>query len=438
MVTRAKSRRIVEAGRALQRFAGDTNGAVAVMAAIVFPVLVGGMALGAEAGYWYLSQRKLQQASDLAAYAAAVQLRSGRDNADMVAAAGDIAEASDFRTGEDTLALAHPPTTGSRDGSAKAVEVIVKRQQTRYFTLIYATDPVNISARAVAEVRGGGNACLLALDPTVGGAITVGGSSEVIFDGCDVATNSNSQDAFLMSGGKVELTAGCVHSVGGVEATNGLNLTACATPNTQSPVIRDPYADLAEPMNEGTCSGDSVGKNNTTTTVIPDETHSLGMPVRRYCGGLELNGDVTFSPGLYIVDGLGLGGTFKINASTNVTGSGVTFFLTNGATMAFNGGASLDLSAPTSGSLSGILFYGDRDAVGVQHTINGTAGSTLNGAVYLPSSDLDYSGNFSGTYGCTQIVTRRVTFTGNSSLNVDCSAAGTRRIPVGETIALVE
>ena len=57
---------------------------------------------------------------------------------------------------------------------------------------------------------------------------------------------------------------------------------------------------------------------------------------------------------------------------------------------------------------------------------------------YLPSSDLDYSGDFSGTYGCTQIVTRRVTFTGNSSLNVDCSAAGTRRIPVGEIIALVE
>ncbi len=428
------SRAIFKALRSPHRFADDTNGAVAVMAAIAFPVLIGGMALGAEASYWYLSQRKLQQASDLAAYAAAVQLRSGRDIAEMSAAASDIAVASDVRAGEDDLSVESPPATGSRAGRANAVEVVVNRQQTRYFTLIYATEPVDISARAVAEVRGGGNACLLALDPTAGGAITVGGSSEVVFDGCDVATNSNAEDAFLMSGGKVELTAGCVHSVGGAKWGSGLDLTACASPRTESPVIRDPYADLAEPSTMGTCSDGGVGKNNATTTVTPDETHSLGIPLRRYCGGLEPRGDVTFSPGLYIVDG----GTFRINATANVSGSGVTFFLTNGATMAFNGGATLALTAPDSGPLSGILFYGDRGDVGLEHTINGTAGSTLNGAVYLPSSDLDYSGNFSGTHGCTQIVTRRVTFTGNSSLNVDCTAAGTRRIPVGEIIALVE
>ena len=44
----------------------------------------------------------------------------------------------------------------------------------------------------------------------------------------------------------------------------------------------------------------------------------------------------------------------------------------------------------------------------------------------------------SGDYGCTQIVTRRVTFSGNSSLQVNCEAVGTRRIAVGESIALVE
>lgn len=418
----------------LRRFADDTGGAVAVMAAITFPVLVGGMALGAEAGYWYLSQRKLQQASDLAAYAAAVQLRSGRTEAEMRAAAYDIAEASDFRAGDDAMVLSHPPTSGTRAGSALAVEVALNRQQTRYFTLIYDTEPVAISARAVAEVRGGGDACLLALDPTASGAITVGGSSEVVFDGCDVATNSNASDAFSMSGGRVEMTAGCVHSVGGVSATSNLTLSSCAAPNTQSAVARDPYAELGEPLNVGTCAPSSVGSNNSATTVTPDETHPLGMPLRRYCGGLDVSGNVTFSQGLYIVDG----GPLRINASTLVTGSDVTFFLTNGATLAINGGATLNLSAPSSGPLSGLLFYADRDDVGLSHSINGTAGSTLNGAVYFPSSDLNYSGDFSGSYGCTQIVTRRVTFTGNSSLNVDCSAAGTRRIPVAETIALVE
>ncbi len=419
----------------IRRFAGNTRGAVAVMAALAFPVLVGGMALGTEAGYWYMSQRKLQQASDLAAYAAAVQLRSGRGMPEMNAAALNMAVASSFRFGYDMMSLTSPPTSGSRSGSAKAVEVVLDRQQERFFTLIYDTEPVAVSARAVAEIRGGGDACLLTLDPTISGAITVSGSSEVVFDGCDVATNSNAQDAFLMSGGKVELTAGCVHSVGGVSVTSGLTQTSCAKANTETAVIRDPYANLAEPLNVGTCaSSSSVGSNSTTTTVVPNETHPLGMPLRRYCGGLDVSGDVTFKAGLYIVDG----GTFKMNASTQVVGSGVTFFLTNGATLAINGGANLNLSAPASGPLSGLLFYSARGNVGIKHSINGNAGSTLNGAIYFPTSDLDYSGNFSGSYGCTQIVTRRVTFTGNSSLNVNCLAAGTRRIPVAETIALVE
>lgn len=429
---RMRIQRTSGSGSALARFADDRSGAVAIMAALLFPVLVGGMALGAEASYWYLSQRKLQQASDLAAYAAAVQLRSGRSESEMTAAAADMAEASDFRVGDDTLSLSHPPASGIREGDPKAVEVSLARQQVRFFTLIYTADPVAISARAVAEIRGGGDACLLSLDPTAGGAITVSGSTVVTFDGCDVATNSNADNAFLMSGGKVELTAGCVHSVGGVDATSGLTLTSCTAPNVQAPVIKDPYADLEEPTVTGTCAASNVGSNGTSVTE-PPETHIPGTPVR-YCGGLEVKGNVTFLPGLYIIDG----GTFRINASSIVAGTDVTFFLTNKAKLAFNGSASIDLSAPESGPLAGILFYGDRDDVGAAHSINGTAGSRLNGAVYLPSGDLDYSGNFSGANGCTQIVTRRVTFIGNSSLSVDCSAAGTRRIAVAETIALVE
>lgn len=432
---RARIHRTFRPGSTLSRFADDRSGAIAIMAALLFPVLVGGMALGAEAGYWYLSQRKLQQASDLAAYAAAVQLRSGRSESEMTAAATDMAEASDFRVGDDTLSLSNPPLSGIRQGDPRAIEVNLARQQVRFFTLIYATDDVSISARAVAEVRGGGDACLLSLDPTAGGAITVSGSSEVSFGGCDVATNSNADDAFLMSGGKVELTGGCVHSVGGVDATSGLHLTSCAAPSVQAPVMKDPYADLEEPVITGTCaSSNSVGASGTHTTVAPTETHPLGMPLRRYCGGLNVKGGVTFNQGLYIIDG----GTFQINASSNVSGDGVTFFLANGAKLAFSGSAVIDLTAPSSGPLAGLLFFGGRGNVGVQHTINGTAGSRLNGAVYLPSGDLSYSGDFSGTNGCTQIVVRRVTFTGNSSLSVDCTAAGTRRIAVAEAIALVE
>ncbi len=420
--------------KSLKAYACDRRGAVAILAAITLPVLVGGMALGTEASYWYLSQRKLQQASDLAAYAAAGQLRSGRDESKMEAAADFIAGRSGARIGEDVLTMAYPPTTGPFAGDNEAVQVTLRRSQVRFFTLIYANDEVSISAQSVAAIQGGGDACLLALDPTAGGAITVSGSSTVTFDGCDVATNSNAADAFLMSGSAVEMTTGCVNSVGGAVTTSNLDLTDCPAPREQGPVIEDPYADVAQPEITGSCSSPNVGKNKQLTVVTPGESSNLGIPLKRYCGGLIVKGVVQFNPGIYIVDG----GTFRVNASAVMAGANVTFFLTNGAELAFNGNATLGLSAPTSGPLSGILFFGDRADVGVVHLINGTAASALSGAFYTPSADLDYRGNFAGSNGCTQVITRRISFSGNSSLTVDCTATGTRRIAVDETIALVE
>lgn len=418
----------------LKQFSSNSSGSVAVITALLFPVLIGGMALGAEAGYWYLSQRKMQQAADMAAYSAAVQLRSGLSKEIAEASATEVAQSNGLRIGDDTIIVRNPPAQGSRKDVTSAAEVEITRQQTRYFTLIYEKAPVEMHARAVAEYVAGSNACLLTLDQSVAGAIQVSGSSEVVFQGCDVATNSKSQEAFRMSGGAVEFSAGCVQSVGGTQTTSGLTLTECDSPRTQAPVVVDPYRDIAEPVLMGTPTSGSVGQNNQTTNVIPTETHALGMPLVRYSGGLELRGTVNFPPGLYIIDG----GTFKVNASSVINGTDVTFFLTNGASLSYNGGSSLNLSAPPTGPLSGMLFFGDRDDVGIAHTINGSSGSVLNGAVYMPAGDLDYSGNFSGSNGCTQFVTRRISFTGNSSLSVNCNAAGTLPIAVGEMIALVE
>jgi Flp pilus assembly protein TadG len=416
----------------IYKFIQDTRGSIAIIAGMVFPILVGVMALGTEAGFWYLSQRKLQQTADLVAYSAVVQLRSGRSKTQMLAVAQDIADSNGFQDVDDTLKVNNPPTSGANTGNLKAVEVKIVRSQTRYFTMIYSSDPVEINARAVAEYTEGSNACLLALDPTAGGAVTVSGSSEVVFDGCDVATNSNDAQAFQMSGGSVQMSTGCVHSVGGVETTSGLTLTTCSSPKTEVPVVVDPYSDVADPEVVGECADGDL----TDVSVATDTGHPLGMGSKHFCGGLSLHGTIDFAAGLYIVDG----GVFKINASAEVSGTGVTFFLTNAASLSYNGGATINLSAPTSGALAGLLFYADRDDVGVSHTINGNSGSELNGAIYMPSGDLDYSGNFSGggNGGCTQIVTRRVTFSGNSSLQVDCTAGGTRRIAVGESIALME
>lgn len=416
-------------------FLRDQRGAAAILLAIAFPVLVGGLALGAEAGYWFLTQRQLQQAADLGAHAAAVIKRSGGDADQMREAAVTVASGSGFNATTDALTVYSPPESGAYEANADGVEVRVSREQKRYFTLIYAKEPVPIGARGVALVSGGATACLLALSGSAPGAVAVSGSASVTFEGCDVASNSNASDSFLMSGGNATLTSGCVNTVGGASTTAGLTLTNCPAVREDAPAAADPYADIAEPEITGTCQNGSVGSPNSTTMLDPTEDHPSGVKSMRFCSGLSISGTVTLEPGLYIVEG----GDFRINSNAQVFGAGVTFYLADGVETTFNGSAALDLSAPTAGPYAGMLIFGSRSGSGLQHKVNGTAASELEGAIYTPASHVDFTGNFSGgTSGCTQLVASTILFSGNSSLRVDCESAPVRPIEVRQIVTLVE
>lgn len=93
----------------------EERGTVAVIAAITQPVLVGAMGLGAETGYWYLKQQKLQHAADVAAHAAAVRYRAGDLKRALETTASRIATASGHAPG--SLALgSETGAGGSRKG----------------------------------------------------------------------------------------------------------------------------------------------------------------------------------------------------------------------------------------------------------------------------------------------------------------------------------
>jgi hypothetical protein len=154
----------------------------------------------------------------------------------------------------------------------------------------------------------------------------------------------------------------------------------------------------------------------------------------RFCNGLTAKGEITFSPGLYIIEN----GGFSVGGSIHVQGSGVTFYFVNGGNVQLSGDGLVNLSAPTSGPYSGILFFGSRTTAGSSQSLTGNTGSTFQGAVYMPASDVTFTGSSSTASGCTQIIGRTVTFTGNSNLRSNCSTAGTATIFSNETVAIVE
>lgn len=411
----------------------STLGGIAAITAIVSPIIVGAMGLGSEVGYWYLLERRVQNAADVSAHAAAIRKHGGDDAAAYTAMANYVAENARVDMTRATLTVNSPPLSGSLTASANAVEVVVTDTVPRMFSALYREGAVSMAGRSVAFADGGGPGCIIALSPTVQGAITISGSANMTLTGCDLVSNAEGL-SFDMNGTGSSVNARCVQAVGVVQATNSLT-TECDVLRERASPAPDPYASVTEPALGGTCNNANVGQNNQNTTLSPTELHPSGMPVMRFCNGLSMRGNVSLNPGIYIVEG----GDFRLNANTFVQGSGVFFYLADGVEMNFNGTADMDLAAPTTGPYAGMLVFGSRTATTMSHTINGDAGVVMDGAIYTPASHLDFIGNTAtSAVSCTQIIGNTVGFSGNGAISITCTNTAGNDAHTGLRVWLVE
>jgi len=403
------------------RFCEGKGGNVATIFALTLPVVVGGAGFGVETSYWYYSSLKLQAIADAAAYAGALEKIAGSNTAAITSAA--TASASSNGLGGGTIVVNTPPTSGPNTAK-KAVEVIVNQNLDRIFTSIFTQTKVPEQARAVALITDASKACMEALNPSASQAALFSGSTSVKLTGCVVMSNSIANDAIKLQG-SAGLQVDCLISAGGVMLNNPVT-TVCKSPITHALPAGDPFASLPAPTPTGGCK--NVNGNKTTQTI----------QAGTYCSGMNLNGNVALSSGTYIVQG-----NLKINAGAVITcaapcTNGVTIFMSGSNTISMNGNATVTLSAPTSGTYSGVLFYGDRTGTAAQSTFNGTANSLLTGAIYFPRQQVNYLGNFSGVNGCTQVVADTIQWSGNSTINQDCSSLGMKNIPAAQSVAVVE
>jgi hypothetical protein len=390
---------------------------MAALFALTLPAVVGVAGLGVETGFWYYQQRELQAAADVAAIAGAVEKRAGND--DNIEASA-LYEARLHGFDGNLYQISDPPTAGDYT-DALAVEVELRIQANRFFSSFFSNEAVYLEARGVAKYAVDGQACMLALDPEADGAMTFTGNAMTMINGCNIMSNSLSDSALIVTG-SADVTVPCAMAAGGVDVDDGLNLTSCTEAQGGMTPAADPFRNLAEPNTAGACK--TLPSSNGAATITPG----------RFCGGGNLKGTKTFAPGIYVIDG----GNFRINANANVAGAGVTFFLTNGATVDFNGSAKVTFSAPTTGTYKGVLFYGDRDDDGISSKFNGNAQSSMTGAIYLPSQELEFLGNFSGTNGCMRLIARTIKITGSSTMNANCSGLGLTDMPLPGKVTLVE
>src|SRR6185437_4705428 len=160
-----------------------------------------------------------------------------------------------------------------------------------------------------------------------------------------------------------------------------------------------------------------------------------------YCGGMQFNAgaNVTLNPGVYYLDR----GSLTVNGSATLQGSGVTLVFTsstgsNYPTATIAGGATVNLTAPTTGALAGIVIFGDRNMpTGSSFKFAGGASQTFGGAIYTPKGSVSFAGGSGTGNGCTQLIADTITFAGSSNFAINCSGSGTKPLGIA-TATLVE
>lgn len=412
----------------LHRLIWDTEGNIAFLAAFTMTAVVGAAGLGADTIQWTLMKRQVQRQADSAAMAGALAAAQGASATS--AATTEINRYSNVTlSGTPTIEVG--PSTGAYAGNSKAVRVVISAQKTLPFSSLFISAAPIITGEATAAQIGFGEYCVVSLENTSATGVTFWGNTEVNL-GCGVISNSQGSTA-VSAGGSSFVTASPVAAVGGIPASN--NYASGTSFQPYSSAQADPFASLPDPVPSGCTTSLSVKPNGNTNINNP-------TGVRCYTG-MDIKGRVNFAPGVYMI----YGGSLSANANAEISGSGVTFILTgpldasagtvSAATVDINGSAYLNLTAPSTGTYAGVLFYQDRRATSSSSSLSGNSSSLIQGSVYFPKASLTFTGNSGMTTNCLKLVARQITFTGSSTISNVCpSDSGTPTI-TGVKIRLV-
>ncbi len=391
--------------------ARNRSGQTIVVTAVLLPALLAVTGLVVDGGLVYQVKRRMQTAADAGAIGAAQEMWRGGSGTVVVSAARSDAALNGFvHDSNATVEVNRPPLAGPRSTDGRFVEVIVRRSVPTTFLRVINRNSTEVAARAVAGLINSADGCVMSLDPSERGALTVQGTSALWAD-CAVYVNSNDSRAINVNGG------GCIYAgdvaVRGGWVSNGSANCINPPPSPEMPRALDPLAYLIPPLVTGLAVGVNTKITEGAVTLNPG----------RYVGGIEISGGtVTFSPGTYILDGGGL----KITGNAVVVGNGVTFYNTNTGPIGLWGDFDIagtvqaDLRAPDSGPYEGMLFWNDSNAPNREpgSVIAGTSDSRLEGALYFPTTHVTWAGT-SSTANWNMIIAATVTITGNAVVSSD-------------------
>ncbi|MBR1155286.1 pilus assembly protein TadG-related protein [Bradyrhizobium sp. JYMT SZCCT0428] len=434
------------------------RGSVAFATVIALVPLIGVVALGGEAGSWYVTRQHAQNAADAAAYSGAVQHLCLADptcsalipqpldyRAKQAAAQNSFCNAGGTsypgsQCGANPAGISQTVQVallGSWKGAAGTyVQATVSQQQPAYLARVLGLTTVNIGATAVAKVREEEKPpCVLSLT----GSIGFQGSPNINAPNCGMASNSTAKNAINFTGGGMTMNLGSLSTVGGCTGAASF----CNTAHTYTPApIPNPFSGLdgalttlcgANPTLPAKCGLAPPACNNKGgTELVPytaatrctnDGFKSKGNSVVTGPGGV-----LPLPAGVYFISG-----KLTLTGGSSITGTGVTFILLPGAEIDTKGGGTLTLNGPTAAPSTTSLppalqpyanlfkYMAMYYASAVEAEFGGNSKINLTGNIYAPNAAVTFQGNptiaVGGVGGCGQLVAKSIAFNGNATFD---------------------
>lgn len=424
------------------------RGSAAFATVVAMIPLIGVLALGGEAGSWYVTQQRAQNAADAAAYSGALQaacLAAGTScsvSNTVVYRGKQFAAQNTFCNSGDTSYPGSKCATSLPSGISQNVQIAslsswggtagnyvqatVSQTQPGYLAKLLGVSTVTIGATAVAKVDRPQHACVLALSGAISfhdSAVTVNAPT------CGFGSNATG---------------------------TGFDFNA------------NPTVNVASMSTSGTCSGSSSYCNSVSTlapatpnpfTALDTAISALDTSTWKSCGGLTpytaanpcLNsgsGQITVS-GVYFFSSLSLNGNKSLSTAAGVT---ATVILLPSASLRMVGGSSITITAQSSvpasqlptqlqsvaGLLSDMAFY---DTESGTPKINGNPTISVDGIIYMPNVDLTFKGhpnlNLTNSVNhCAEIVAASIELIGSPHLDISGCPASV--VPTTQLVKLVQ
>jgi hypothetical protein len=444
----------------------DRRGVSGFVTVIALTPLIGVVAVGAEAGSWYVTRQSAQNAADAAAYSGALRqactiavgsTTCPTDGQTVAYRGKEFAAQNGFCNTGDTAfpnfkcptslgsgvsqtvtisggsSIAGPWTNASvtaPPASDTFVQAVVYQTQPAYLSKILGLSSLSIGGHAIAVVQQPTKPpCALALT----GSLSFQGSANINTPNCSLVSNDKAANALSFTGGGNSVNVGSLVAAGGCTGSS----TYCGASYTktyQSAAI-NPFAALNSVTlpTLSNCSGSGLTAYSASTPCVNNNVNLTG------------NTSIALSGGVYFVSG-----TLTLRGNTSLAGTAL-FILLPGASFSMRGTGTINLTANSSVTTSQLpsalqpyaslladmsLYYMSSTAL----TIGGNSAITFNGIMDAPNAAVTFQGNPTITLAngksCGELIAASIAFNGNATFDDTGCPGGTT--PSVQYVTLVQ